>query len=239
MIIAIDGPAASGKGTLGQAAGRCTTACRISTPACSTAPSARALIDIDSSAERRGRRRARGAGARSRPSRRSAPARARDGRGGLRRGRDPGGARGAGRLAARLRAAAGGRGARRARHRHGDLPGCRREDLRDGAAGGARRAAGFASSRGAARTSTLDDVLAEFASATRATRAAARPRSPPRPTRACSIPRNLDIEQAFRAAVGHCRSREAGKRLVVSRTPPGPARKPGSPFAERRALRSE
>ena len=86
-------------------------------------------------------------------------------------------------------AAARRRGARRPRHRHRGLPGRRREALRHGERRGARRAAGCATSRPRRQGRSRRNPRRHRSAATSATWAAPTRRSGPPPTRTCSIRR--------------------------------------------------
>ena len=121
MIIAIDGPAASGKGTLGKRLAAHYGLRHLDTGLLYRAV-AKALLDAghepgDEAARRRGRQ-----GARSGALRRGRAQAPRGRRGGLGGLRHPGRARRAVRLPARVCRGAARRRARRPRHRHRDLP---------------------------------------------------------------------------------------------------------------------
>ena len=234
MIIAIDGPAASGKGTLAKR-----LAVHYGLPHLDTGllyrAVARALMDFGHPLDDEAAAVRAAQASTSRISTRRACAAARWAR---RPPSSPRSRRCARRWSDWQRAFARrprGRGARRPRHRHGDLPGRRREDLRHGAARGARppplsRARGARRGRDATTT-----CWPTSASATRAIRAAAPPRSPPRADARLLDTTSLDIEQAFRAAVGFVEAARQDKRLVVSRTDPRP---PQGNLASRFADRS-
>ena len=100
----------------------------------------------------------------------------------------PDGAGGAARPPARLRRPAGRGGARRARHRHGDLPGRHGEALRHRHARGAGRAALQGACRPRRERSRSPTCWPTSAGATRAIPAAAPRRWWRPPMRTCSIP---------------------------------------------------
>ena len=129
MIIAIDGPAASGKGTIARR-----IAAHYRLPHLDTGLLYRAAAAALDRRGPRSLRRSRGGRGRTGTGphrfRRRDLAHAPDGRGGLRGRRDARSSGGADRGAARFRGAAGRRGARRAGHRHGHLSRRRGEDLR-------------------------------------------------------------------------------------------------------------
>ena len=112
-------------------------------------------------------------------------------------------------LPARLRARAARRGARRPRHRHGHLPGCRREDLRHRNPGGARPPAGA----GARAGGEVDeaDVLADIRR--RDERDSKRAAAPLKPAPDAHLldTTHLDIDAAFRAAVDIVEAVRAGR----------------------------
>ena len=181
MIIAIDGPAASGKGTLAKR-----LAAHFGLPHLDTGLLYRAVARA---AHRPRRRRStdaaaatrRGADARPRPlSTRPRLRGARDGRGRLGRlGLSSRCARRCSTLQRRFAAPARRRRARRARHRHGRLPGRRREALRHRGARGAGPAPPSRAAAAAARARDYESILADIRRRDAARHAAA----PPRPCR--------------------------------------------------------
>ena len=211
MIIAIDGPAASGKGTLGKRLAAHYGLRHLDTGLIYRAV-AKALLDageapddeaaaiaaaraLDPSALRRG-------GAED-PRRR---------RGRLGRLRDPGGARGAARLPARFRRAAARRGARRPRHRHRDLPRRRRENLRHRHARRCARAAAPPSSRAAGEAGRRGRRARRHPqAATSATRTAPPRRSKQAPDAHLLDTTHLDIDAAIRAAIDIVEAARAGR----------------------------
>ncbi len=162
MIIAIDGPAAAGKGTL---ALRLAAHYGLPLPRHRPAlPAGRARTAAERGLvhRRRGGGRSGRGDARPGETRRPDAARPRGGRACLAGRGPPGRARRAGRVPARFRAPAGRRRARRARHRHGDLPRGGREDLRHGERRRARPAADRRNSTPRAATSPTRRILAEI-----------------------------------------------------------------------------
>ena len=171
MIIAIDGPAASGKGTLAKR-----IADHWGLPCLDTGLLYRAVArDVARRLPARRRRAAAARGAQPRPrdARRSAAARRGSGRGRLHRRPDSRSARRAARVPARLRRPARRRRARRARYRHRHLPRRRRQDLRHRHARGAApsavsRAAGPGRGRASERPSWPTSCAGTSASRPRA-----------------------------------------------------------------------
>ncbi len=141
LVIAIDGPAASGKGTLARR-----LAGHFGLRHLDTGLTYRAVADGAPRPRRRSRRRGRGRrrrrGARPRRPRSAAPGEPRDRRSGIADCRDAGAAAGARQKAARLRADVAGRRARRSRHRHGGAARRAGKALRHGVAGDPRPAPG-------------------------------------------------------------------------------------------------
>ena len=186
MIIAVDGPAASGKGTIARAIARHYGLPHLDTGLLYRAVGLHVLREGGDPAD--AGRCARRLRVQRCDARRSAAAQ----RGGRRRRLDrlgaSGGARGADRAPARLRRAARRRGARRARHRHGDRAACRRQAVRQGRARRPRPPPPRRDRSRAASTSATTASSPTSASATGATRCAITRRWCRRPTPTCSIP---------------------------------------------------
>ena len=161
MIIAIDGPAASGKGTLGKRLAAHYGLRHLDTGLLYRAV-AKAVLDAGHAPDDAARAVAAAKAHRSGALRRDRAEALRGRRGGLGGLGDPGGARGAVRVSAGLRRSAARRGARRPRHRHGDLPQRRREDFRHRLAGGPGAAAAPTNCAAGARTADEADVLADI-----------------------------------------------------------------------------
>ena len=199
LVIAIDGPAASGKGTLARRLAahfglpHLDTGLLYRATACALLDEGLPLDDVEAAT-------AAARGLSLDRFRRRAAAHPRHGRGGLDRRGAAAGARRADRLAAPLRRARRGRRARRARHRHGGLPQAPREDFRHRDARKRGRSAARWSSPSAARRSITPTILADIKK--RDERDSDRAAAPLKPADDAVMldTTDLDIEAAFRGA---------------------------------------
>ena len=211
MIIAIDGPAASGKGTLGKRLAAHYGLRHLDTGLIYRAV-AKALLDAGHPLGDRGARR-RGRAKRSIPpgfdetALKSHASR----RGGFARLGDSGGPRRAARVPARVRPRAARRGARRPRHRHGHFSRCRREDLRDCDRRRCAPAGGRPELQAAGATVNEAEVLADILR--RDERDTGRAAAPLKPAPDAHLldTTHLDIDAAFRAAIDIVEAVRAGR----------------------------
>ena len=200
MIIAIDGPAASGKGTLGKRIAAHYGLIHLDTGKLYRAV-ARDTLAAGASPADEAAATGRGQGARSRDFGRSVSDGRQARRGRLHRRQPPCGAGRPARLSARLRPAQARRGARRPRHRHRDLPRRRREAVRHRRPPRSARGAAIASCARPATAIAEAEVLADIRR--RDERDKNRAAAPLRQAEDAYLldTTNLDIDAAFKAAI--------------------------------------